>query len=199
MNVRTDDELDRIFASFNEDRKSPAPRPLAFWVLEHPDLRTCFVQWATELPSFEIAESRPAYPEFEARSLAIGRSILDRLGLGLEETGYVSSLNDAARGRGLTPRKAAERLGVGMTLFAKLNRRLIRAASIPARLVERLAEELQVPADQIRAYLSHAPMLAAGAAYRSDQAPEVAEAEEFSEAVRNSADMNEEQKVEWVE
>ena len=101
MNTRTEDDLDRIFASFHEDRHSRFPRPLASWISEHPDLKNCFVRWATEMPAMEIAEMRPTYQEFEARTLAIGQSILQRVGLAQPVEGELISLNEAARACGL--------------------------------------------------------------------------------------------------
>ena len=191
-------DLDRIFASFYEDRQSPAPKPLASWIAEYPELKGSIVQWAAEIPAIDLAELRPAAPELEARSLAIGRSVLDRLGLGAP-TDVLVSFNDAARRRGVSPRQLSERLGIGMTLFAKLNRRLVRASTVPARLIDRLAEELQVSIAHVESYLSQGPALAQGAAYRSEVVPSVTEAEDFAEAVRSCVDMSEEQKRQWTE
>ena len=70
MTTRTDDELDRIFALFHEDRRSEAPRPLAAWISDHPDLSACFVQWATELQSLTVADLDQASIERERGVLA---------------------------------------------------------------------------------------------------------------------------------
>ena len=85
-----------------------------------------------------------------------------------------------------------------MSMFAKLNRRLIHAATIPERLVERLSAELNITLDEIRAYLAQPPSLAEGAAYRSESVPEALGAQDFGDAVRGSSDMSEEQKREWI-
>ena len=198
MHVHTEDDLDQIYASFYEDRRSVSPRPLTSWISEHPTLKSSLIQWATELPALEIAESRPAYPEFEARSVAIGQAVLRKIGLAYRDVGELTSLNEAARARGMSPRVIAQRLGIGITIFAKLNRRLIHAASVPARLIETLSGELQVSVEELRGYLRQQPTLAQGAAYRADSAPETSDPEEFADAVRRSPDMSEEQKREWV-
>jgi hypothetical protein len=190
--------LDNIFIQFNEDRRSADPRPLASWIAEHPELGHCFVEWAAEIPALATAEMAPAAPELEARSLAIGQAVLRRMGLAEQNAAGLESLNGAARNCGLSPRQLAQRLGIGMSVFAKLNRRIIRGASVPARLVERLAEEIQASVEEVRSYLLQKPVLAQGAAYKADQAPTVTEAQDFDEAVRTSPDMSPEEKQAWT-
>ena len=198
MNARTEDELDSIFISFHEDRMSASPKPLDAWVSEHPDLSKCFVQWATEIPSLALADLQPASEGFETRTLAIGQGILIRMGLGVHSGPLMSSLNDTARNCGKKPRELAQALGIGMSVFAKLNRRLIHAASIPEKLMQQLSVELSVTVNEIRAYLSQPPTLALGADYKSEKAPETVAAQDFADAVRSSSDMSEEQKQTWI-
>jgi hypothetical protein len=198
MNARTEDELDSIFISFHEDRMSASPKPLDAWVTEHPDLSKCFVQWATEIPSLALADLQPASEAFEAHSLAIGQNILARMGIGAESSPILFSLNDTARNCGKKPRELAQALGIGMSVFAKLNRRLIHAASIPEKLMQQLSVELSVTVNEIRAYLSQSPTLALGADYRSEAAPEPVAPQNFVDAVRSSSDMSEEQKQAWL-
>lgn len=198
MIVRTEDELDRIFILFSEDRSSANPRPLASWIAEHPELSPCFVEWAAEIPALAIAEMAPAAPELEVRSLAIGQAVLKRMGLGEQKATGLESLNGAARNAGLSPRQLAQRLGIGMSVFAKLNRRIIRGASVPVRLVERLAEEIQASVDEVRYYLAQQPVLATGAAYKANQPPAVTEEQDFADAVLTSPDMSAEEKQAWI-
>jgi hypothetical protein len=198
MNEHREDDMDQLFASFYADRHSEAPRPLVSWIDDRPDLSAQFIQWATEIPALATAELMPASPDFESRSLAIGQAILQRHGLAASVGAGLSSLNDAARRCGSTPREAARRIGVGMSIFAKLNRRLISAGTIPARLLDRTAETLRLSLEEVRDYLAQPPALAAGAAYRSDAPPSVSEPQDFAEAVRTSPDMTDAEKLEWL-
>lgn len=198
MNVRTEAELDRIFAEFHEDRQSGHPRPLTAWMTEHPDLGSDFVSWSTEMPSLDTADLCPISPDLEARSLAMGRSILQRMGLSANSASTISSLNDAARACGKKPRELAQAIGIGISLFAKLNRRLIQAATVPESLAKRLSAELNVTLADLRAYFAQAPTLAEGAAYRSESVPEAVAAQDFAEAIRTCTDMSPEQKQQWL-
>ena len=195
MNAHSEDELDAIFAQFDSDRRSASPQPLADWISRYPELRDSLVMWATELPSIEMADGAPGVPWFEERSLEAGMAVLRRSGLA--EEARISTLNDAARAQGARPRDVAEAVGVGMAVFAKLNRRLIRAASVPAGLIDRLAAALQLTSGEVRLYLQRPPSLAAGAAYRADQPPEVREVQDFQDAILTSQDMTDEQKQAW--
>ena len=112
MIVRTEEELDQIFAAFQDDRVAEAPRPLAAWLSEHPDLSSQFVLWATELPALAAADLLPPSPQFEARGRAIGQKVLERIGLTVEAPALLSSLNDAARQAGKRPRELAQALGI---------------------------------------------------------------------------------------
>ncbi|HLJ57188.1 MAG TPA: hypothetical protein VKT77_19275 [Chthonomonadaceae bacterium] len=198
MMARTDEELDRIFAAFDEDRRSAKPRPLSAWIAEHPDLSASFAHWATECQSLQAAEELGPTAEFERRSLQIGSAVLARLRFGDGAAAQISSLNDAARAAGAHPKDVARRSGIGITLFAKLNRRLIDSETIPGRLVELLADTLRVPASSLLAYLAQPPMLAEGAAYRAAKAPEAVGGQPFGDALRECADMTEEQKRQWL-
>ena len=197
MDVRTEDELDTIIVSYSNDRLSGDRRPLQAWISDHPDLSNNLIQWATELPALASAEERPADSRVESSSLAIGQAILRRMGFVEQMAAPLTSLNDGARARGMKPRDLAAALGIGMSLFAKLNRRLIHARTLPTKLVERLAFQLKISTLEIGAYLAQPPVLAEGAAYRADQVPESGDAQDFLEAVRTSPDMTDEQKGEW--
>ena len=198
MNVRTEVELDRIFAEFHEDRLSTHPRPLTAWMMEHPELDSNFVKWAAEMPSLDAADLFPASPEFQSRSLAIGQGILQRMGITVSNESALASLNDAARACGKKPREVAQAVGIGMSLFAKLNRRLIQAITVPESLAQRLSAEMNVTLADLRAYFALPPSLAEGAAYRSESVPEAMAAQDFAEAVRNCTDMSEAQKQQWL-
>jgi hypothetical protein len=190
--------MDRLFIEFAQDRQSNTPRPLVEWIASNPDMKQDFVAWAADIPAMDYAEGQPADAAAEAHTLHVGMGVLKKLGFTLEESVPFSSLNEAARQQGVSPKQLAQKLGVGVTLFAKLNRRLLNAATIPVRLIERLAEELKISVEQTRAYLSQPPTLAAGAMYRSEQAPEVTEPQDFADAVRVSSDMSDTEKAVWL-
>ena len=197
MSTRTNDEYDEIFTKFCIDGDSTTPIPLSAWIEQYPDLSAELVGWAANMPSMTIADGFGASRDFEARSMAVGLEALHRAGLCQPAQRELSSLNEAARTVGAGPRDIAASVGIGMSLFAKLSRRLIDAASIPPRLVNELAAALQISSTELAAYLRRPPTLAPGAAYRSVQAPEITGTQPFAEAIAESPDMTDQQKRDW--
>lgn len=198
MLKHTNEHLDRIFIEFAQDRQSAAPRPLVEWIAANPDMKAEFVAWAADIPALEYAEKQSVDADTEARTVRTGLGVLKKLGFAIEESIPFSDLNTVARQQGYSPKQMAQRLGMGISLFSKLNRRLLNLSSIPHRLIERLAEELRTSVEQARTYLAQPPTLAAGALYRSEQTPEAAEQQDFADAVRNCPDMSESQKADWL-
>ncbi len=113
----------------------------------------------------------------------------------------------AAKEKKLDLKGVGQRMGVGMTILAKLERRLIAVASIPKSLIEELAQELNEPVERIRLYLSGSPTLSSQASYRAKETPALRETasgvpsqEPFMEAVRTSVfagEMTQEQGLLW--
>ena len=64
--------------------------------------------------------------------------------------------------------------------------RAIRAATIPARFVERLASELGATVQAVGAYLQGPPGMVSGQAFRSSVKPSVGEQITFDQAVTTS-------------
>ncbi len=66
----------------------------------------------------------------------------------------------------------------------KLDRRLIRVATIPLEVVESVAQALGRDAAAVLAYLRQPPRFAAGVSYRADATPVLTTQETFADAVR---------------
>jgi DNA-binding LacI/PurR family transcriptional regulator len=109
----------------------------------------------------------------------------------------ISGLMAEARARGLRPRQFVQTTGLGDALLAKLDRRLIRFASIPNEVIERIASALQHDLDSVRQYLQQAPSFATTAAYRAEQAPQLAGPEDFVAAAASDSTMSETQRAYW--
>lgn len=189
-----------LYSAWSEDRNSSAPTPLKTWIARHPELANEIVRWATDAPILAYADSLLSDEATEARAQSLGKLALAEV-RARYETGRVSapaSLIDTAKQKGWTVQSLTERLNIGRTTLAKLEQRLFRAATVPAQLVEALADALQVNPAQVKNYLNQSPTLAAGASYKSDGVPAVSEQEEFARAVRDCRDMTAEQKAYWL-
>ena len=80
----------------------------------------------------------------------------------------------------------ARSLDVSNLFLMRVRDRAIRAATIPARFVEKLASELGATVQALDAYLQGPPGLASGQAFRSSLKPSVGEQITFDQAVATS-------------
>jgi hypothetical protein len=196
MNKTLEMEKDALFIAWSEDRKTAAPRPLQDWIARYPDYADDLVRWMTTHPTLEVAAQMPADAEGEARVRTLGRQVIAEM-RARYDTRLVGLLA-TAKARGLNADTLAERLEIGQPLVIKLERRLLRFASLPGQLIDRLAETLQVSAEQVRAYLRQPPTLAAGASYKSDRIPQTTAQQDFAQAVRACDEMTAAQKTTWL-
>ncbi len=110
----------------------------------------------------------------------------------------IDSLLKRGLGVGYPPPRLFSELGISADLGAKLEARMIAAASIPRTLVERLARALQTSAEAIQAYLASTRPQAQGAQlYLAERPPEYSQ-QSFLDAVAQST-LSEDEKRAWGE
>lgn len=108
-----------------------------------------------------------------------------------------ASLKALRRARGVSLAALARQLGLGVDVLADLEAGIIRAASVPDRLMLRLGELLQTSAEQVRQAVETQPILRPAYGRDPSSSQDVAE-RDFAEAVRLSTSMSSEQKSEWL-
>ena len=115
--------------------------------------------------------------------------------------GVVATLRGLRRARRLSPRALADRVGLGIDVVTSLEHGLIRAASVPERLVKALADALGANLDQITTALNAqsaiGPALQRSHSGATKDVPTEAEID-FAEAVRISPNMTDAQKADWL-
>jgi transcriptional regulator with XRE-family HTH domain len=114
-----------------------------------------------------------------------------------ERAPLLVGLKREAEARGLTIQGLAEATRMTVSLLVKLDRRLIRFASIPRQAIERIAAELGRSVETVAAYLQGDPQFASQASFRADTAPQLTNQQDFFEAVETDFQMSEDQKDEW--
>lgn|GEM_PF-2051855 len=114
-----------------------------------------------------------------------------------EATAPLAGLRKEAEARGLTVQSLASAIRLTVPLLVKLDRRLIRFASIPRQALERIAAELGRSIEAVAAYLQGDPQFASQASFRADAAPRMPDRQDFFEAVETDLTMSEELKDEW--
>jgi transcriptional regulator with XRE-family HTH domain len=114
-----------------------------------------------------------------------------------EATTPLVGLKKEAEARGLTIQNLAAATRMTVSLLVKLDRRLIRFASIPRQAIERIAAELGRSVETVAAYLQGDPQFASQASFRADTAPQLTNQQDFFEAVETDLQMSEDHKDEW--
>ncbi|MGI8654395.1 MAG: hypothetical protein ACR2LC_04175 [Pyrinomonadaceae bacterium] len=134
--------------------------------------------------------------ETAARLLAARRSTMNLSG----QVAPLASLRKEAEARGLTIQSLAAATDLTVPLIVKLDRRLIRFASIPRQAIERIAGALHRTTEGIAAYLSAGdPQFAAGAHFLAETAPQMPVQQDFFDAVETDLNLSDEQKRVWRE
>lgn len=112
-----------------------------------------------------------------------------------------ASLKELRRARKLSPVAVAQRLGLGVDVLSDLEAGLIRVATIPDRFIRALGDALNATADQVNTILrvqaTTLPALLRSSEGSSKATPEQ-HARDFSEAVRHSPNMSQDQKTHWL-
>jgi len=114
-----------------------------------------------------------------------------------EASAPVAGLKKEVEAHGLTIQALASATRLSVPLLVKLDRRLIRFASIPRQAIERIGAELGRSFEAVAAYLQGDPQFASQASFRADAAPRMPSQQDFFEAVETDLTMDEAQKAEW--
>lgn len=163
-----------------------------------------FPQFEGELTEFAasrtlmhtLQQPREARAVPDEELVARGMGVLQKL-LG-QEPAPLRGLLTEARARGLNPRQFRDAVGLGEGVLMKLDRCLIQFGSIPRTALEQIAAAIQRDVASVARYLQQGPTLAPTAAYRSEQAPRVAEPEPFASAVRSDPTMSQAERDRWL-
>jgi transcriptional regulator with XRE-family HTH domain len=158
-----------------------------------------FIEGSPDVES-ETADGRRTEEAFVRRGMETAARLLAvrRVAQVARETATpLAGLKKEAEARGLTIQSLAAATRMTVSLIVKLDRRLIRFASIPRQAIERIAAELGRSVETIAAYLQGDPQFASQASFRADAAPQLTNQQDFFEAVETDLQMNEDQKDEW--
>lgn len=134
--------------------------------------------------------------ETAARLLAARRSTLNLSA----PVAPLAGLRKEAEARGLTIQSLAAATGLTVPIIVKLDRRLIRFASIPRQAIERIAGALGRTTEAVAACLSTGdPQFATGAHFMAETAPQMPVQQDFFDAVETDLNLSDGQKQAWRE
>ena len=198
---RLEDVLDAYVASDNGPDAS-----LDDWIRRYPQYEQELTEFAISWSLMRALPPSPDAEEVNESTLVLrGMSVVQNLlhGHSLESppvsVGSFESLMAEGRANGLEPRQLAQISRLGVSLLRKLDRRLIRYASIPRAAIRGIAEAMRSDEENVSAYLQQSPALAAATEHRSEQAPALAEPEDFFDAVRADPTISPEDAAHWLE
>ena len=199
------DRLEDVLDAYVASDDGPAAS-LDDWIRRYPQYEQELTEFAI---SWSLMESLPPEPDTEEVSVDTlvlrGMSVVQNLlhGQTLETiSGSVppfESLLSEGRVQGLEPRQFAQASRLGVSLLRKLDRRLIRYASIPRDAIRGLADALRSDEASVSTYLRLGPALAPATEHHSDQAPALAEPEDFFDAVRADPTISAVDAAHWLE
>jgi hypothetical protein len=207
MNAAPHDEnlealLDEFAMAFDHP---PNHDELRAWLDAHPDsrdndaYRNAVARFAARWSASDILGPRPGEFRADPARVARSRAVVARVIAELGHDAPITSLLAEARRVNRTLPEAAARAGLSVPLFALLDRRLVRFASLPDALFARLAEAIGRSVADVRAYLAGPPVLPRNAQFRADHAPVSAGAtQDFFAAVRADPLLSEAEKAQWL-
>ena len=164
--------------------------PPTVWLHRYP-------QHAAQL--IDLAQARASEARSRPSPAAVAAiAVLARRTHAAVAPGPVLSLNERAKGAGLTLRTLAARVGLSSDILVKIDRRVVRPETVPGSLLRELAAALGCSAAALRAGLAGGGPVTAGALYHARQAPQVGQ-QTFAEAVAASVTLAPEARARWLQ
>lgn len=164
-----------------------------------------YPQFAEDLRDFAAARSVLRYApeaefsaEEESRYQKIGLQNLRSI-LNASPQTIVESLLEAAKAKNLNRSKFAAALGLSVSLVQYLEKRRLEFASIPPKIIARIAEVLETSEELIAKYLNQPPIAATNASFKTMNRPAEVKPKSFAEAVREDQQLSPEEKRKLLE
>ena len=206
METRDRITLDDVFNMFIAENDQPTAENLQEWVNRYPQYQRELVDFAAVWKEQLVL---PPAPEMgpEAEKALIDRAMSHVLNVAYdrdekaqrhaESDDPVHSLTGEAQHAGMNAQAFANACGLDLVLISKLNSRLIKPQTIPARLIGLLGQLLRKSTAEIAAYLAKPPQTATSKAFLARGKPTSAAQQSFADAVRASS-LSDKEKARWL-
>ncbi len=198
--------LEDVIDAYVEAVGEPGRDALTAWIRRYPhferELTEFTVQWslAEQLPPSRGTRADDERLILRGMSVVQGllRERCARRPASAADARPIAWLVEEGARVGLKLRPLAAAVGLSTALVRQLDRRLVRFASIPGEAIEVLAGALRRTPDAIARSLDGTPRPVAAAQYRADEAPALAEPQDFFAAVRADTSLSDEQRARWL-
>ena len=207
MNRQSNERLEHILDALVASDIGPNSPQLADWIRRYPDFEQELIGFAA---SWSLMKSLPPATEPAAvdeetlvlRGMSIVQNLLHEQGemqqRTVEKGSAMAGLIESGREQGLLVNEIAAKASLGVALLRKLDRRLIRFATIPSEAITALADVLHQDTSAVAGYLQRSPTLATGIRYRAEQAPQLTEQEDFTTAVETDPTISTQDRERWL-
>jgi hypothetical protein len=158
---------------------------------QHEDALIAFALREAAVPTL------PAARELAAAQLVLTPALKQQALATIWPVAPIAGLLARAQELRLSGPELARAVDLPRDVLVQLDRRLIAAASVPNRLLSRLADVLQTSADSLRLFLAGAPVARVAAYNYAPAPPQSAGTITFAEALAQSALASSEQRAAW--
>ncbi len=200
MNKEHTTPFEEVIDEIMLEESEPSHEVLMRWIARYPDHREALTRF---FATWAVQEASPKEKPVD-EALAGQRMVSEAMNLLYKQkaarAAAVSAekaprLCDAIKAQAMTEEEFEARCSLDHLIIAKLDRRLIRPASIPRRCLERMAAALGKVIDEVLAIVGGNPIPLHS--YKAKERPTV-KTEDFIDAVRSST-LSNEAKAEWIE
>jgi transcriptional regulator with XRE-family HTH domain len=127
------------------------------------------------------------------------RSVLSSLKAVGSSPRILQSLVETAKSKGMKRSQFATALGLSTSLVIYLEKRRLEFATIPTKIVAKIAEVLGIAEEAVADYLNQTPDLSVNASYKTETRAEELPPKSFTEAVREDQILTAEEKRKLLE
>lgn len=193
------DEIDHIIARYMDAfHRGEAPR-IAEYMQRYPQYASELLDFATYYLTIGYETESLAGPPETTLSPAAEKAMAQiREQSAVYAPAAVTSLVAQGIELGIAPPDLAETVGLSDELLARLDERIIAAATVPRTLLQRLATALKTAPEAIAAALASAVAGQAPGFYYAETPPEQQQ-QSFIDAVQGDSTLSPERKREWAE
>ncbi len=197
-------ELDRCFQEWSEDRSSGNPSTLKTWLERYPQFTTQILDWHayTTLQEAVQEEQETLDHQWLEIQKRVKVSILQKLNAPIaahSNSETITDLFETIKQGGYTPQELASETGITKKILKYLNQRLVKPDDVRFhRMLRRIAFSLRTSESALLAYMQGPPNVAVNASYRSSARPAAAEKISFEYMIQSDSSLTEAQKSEWL-
>lgn len=198
--------IDQVLFNFMAENENPTREILTEWIHRYPQYKRELVNLAVDW--FQITIPLPNHTPAVDEAMVVQRGMDYVHKYMIEEEARLRTTPKTsrpflgfvreARALHLTLDEVAEQIGLTPALFAKIDQRMIRYASLPIELLQGLVDTIDRDLLSGVQYLQFQPAIPRNQRFKSAQQPQVSEQTNFFDEVRADTDLSEEQRQRWL-